>query len=366
MYTHTKNKPVYKQIYDFISEGIHTGKFGNLEKLPSDGQLMVRFGASRTTVVKAMQELKLKGLIDRRPGSGSYVRLNDKKSNKLVSMIVADVNDVEFFEYICSSIASNCYNNELSLLWGTDYSSIVTNEKCAIELCQRYIDMGVSGVFFAPCQLPGHNKLDMNSIITETLSSAGITVVLMDRDIVPFPIRSQFDLIGIDNYEAGFIQTQHLIERGCRRIIYASRHGTVGTMSGRYAGYRYALEMAGISFEKEWHQIGTATDIEFAKTILTHNPDGIACFHDPIAIELLNNFQKLNVCVPQKLKVIGLDDVKYSNYLTIPLSTLRQPCPKIGAQAVERMIRRLQGETGEPKQISFSATLIPRRSTDLV
>lgn len=326
---------------------------------------MASFGASRATVAKAMRELEYQGLVDRRPGSGSFVRETSAPSGaKLATTIVADKSDVEFFQQMTASVASSGRDSEISFLLGADCSAFANDERAAVALCRRYIDLGVRGAFFAPCELRDDRGNDLNRAITETLSEAGVVVVLLDRDVVPFPRRSRFDLVGIDNFEAGFIQAEHLIERGCKRLVYASRSGALGTMDGRCAGFRYALERAGLPFDEDFCLVGDAKDVEFAKRILKREPDGVACFHDPIAIELLNNFQKLKVAVPEQIKIIGLDNVKYSNYLTTPLTTLSQPLAQIGAQAVERMTRRLNGETGEPKQILYSATLIPRRSTE--
>ena len=77
----------------------------------------------------------------------------------------------------------------------------------------------VAGVFFAPVELtPGMEKV--NRKVADALDRAGIVVVLLDRDVEQYPRRSKFDLVGIDNVRAGFLQADHLLQLGCRRIDY--------------------------------------------------------------------------------------------------------------------------------------------------
>src|ERR1051325_9928069 len=73
------------------------------------------------------------------------------------------------------------------------------------------------------------------------LSEARIPVVLLDRDIVDYPARSRFDVVGIDNRRAGCVVTQHLIDVGCRRIAFLGRPHLAPSCVARANGYRDAL-----------------------------------------------------------------------------------------------------------------------------
>jgi DNA-binding LacI/PurR family transcriptional regulator len=69
------------------------------------------------------------------------------------------------------------------------------------------------------------------------------------------------------------------------------------------------------------------------------------------------------VAIPLKLKIVGLDDVRYSEYLPIPITTLQQPCRSIGIQAADLMVRRLNRDTHPPRRIFFDTKLIVRASS---
>ena len=69
-----RNQPLHIKIQqEWLSE-ILAGKHDQAAKLPSEAQLVKRFGASRPTEARALQELKLQGFLERRAGSGIYLR----------------------------------------------------------------------------------------------------------------------------------------------------------------------------------------------------------------------------------------------------------------------------------------------------
>ena len=76
--------------------------------------------------------------------------------------------------------------------------------------------------FFAPYELVPE-KEEANRRMAVMLREAGIPVVLLDRDLTPFPSRSDFDVVGIDNIAGGHLLGEHLLKLGCRRIHFTRR-----------------------------------------------------------------------------------------------------------------------------------------------
>jgi len=108
------------------------------------------------------------------------------------------------------------------LLWGGSSNPRADTDaslKHAEELCKQFIERKISGVFFAPAELQSGQE-EANSRLAESLREAGIPVVLIDRDLLDFPKRSDFDLVGIDNMAGGYMVAEHLIKLGCRRIFF--------------------------------------------------------------------------------------------------------------------------------------------------
>lgn len=364
MHTEPHQKPLHRQIFDYVYDNIVAGAYRADGRLPTDGQLVRRFNTTRATVAKAMKELERTGLIQRRPGAGSFLRPSDRSHGAFVSTLIAGLGDTEFFEPICAQIAQSCHACNLSLIWGATSPATPVSGDTKIEaLCTRFLAQRVTGVFFVPDELTENSPENRNLKIAEALTAAGIAVVLLDRDVAPFPVQSPYDLVGIDNVGAGYKQTRHLLDCGCRRLLYVTRPGRLWTKAARIQGYRLALEEAGLAFDPASVCTGDATDPHFCKALLKRKPDGIVCFHDPVAIHLIQNFQKLRVPVPQKLKIVGLDDVRYSEYLPIPITTLQQPCRSIGIQAADLMVRRLNRDNHPPRRIFFDTKLIVRSSS---
>ena len=353
----------YQIIYDHIKELAGNGKYALGERLPSDGQLMAKFGVSRGTVGKAMRDLENNGLIYRRAGDGTYLKTTSADS-AFVAVLIAGLGDTEFFEPICAKIAKSCHNHKLSLIWGMlDMTGQKELRNEIDRFCDQLKTQRVSGLFFVPDETDKFSLSDGNHYLLDRLSNLGIRVVLLDRSNRPFPESSEYDLVGIDNFHAGYLQTQHLLDCGCQRIFYVARSAFLPTKEARIAGYRHAMKKAGHRAPDEWVFEGNVNDGNFIGSILERKPDGIACFHDPIAMTLIREFSNAGVNVPRQVKIVGVDDVRYSQFLPVPLTTIHQPCLEIADAAVTLMLDRLADIRLAPRDLRLAAKLVVRQST---
>src|SRR5258705_4038901 len=66
--------PLYYQIEQDLASLIASGTLAPGSQLPSEEELIQKYGVSRTTVRKAVQELERLGLIEIRRGRGAFVR----------------------------------------------------------------------------------------------------------------------------------------------------------------------------------------------------------------------------------------------------------------------------------------------------
>src|SRR5437016_11979654 len=64
----------HRQVYSSLSRDIHSGRWKLGERLPSEAQLVLRFGVSRITIGRAVRDLQAAGLVERRAGSGTFVK----------------------------------------------------------------------------------------------------------------------------------------------------------------------------------------------------------------------------------------------------------------------------------------------------
>jgi DNA-binding LacI/PurR family transcriptional regulator len=353
--------PKYRQIYDAVKAGIDSGAYQKGQRLPSELELGRRFGASRLTVNRALRELQLGGLIDRRAGSGSYVS-GVIEPGYTFGLLIPELGQTEIFEPICRGMAEVGLDEPHVLLWGKSPTSSHDVERHAYESCGQWIAKKVSGVFFAPLEYTSR-KDAINLRIAELLADAGIPVVLIDRDVVPFPGRSRHDLVGIDNRRAAYALTQHLIERGCRRLIFVGRYESAPSCIARSVGFREALQDAGLWTANAIHHVNPTDAADVQRVVADAAVDGVICSNDFTAAHVMRAFEALSRRVPADVRVAGFDDVKYANLLPVPLTTVRQPCAQLGEAAVRAMIERLDNPRMPARDILLDFELVVRASS---
>jgi DNA-binding LacI/PurR family transcriptional regulator len=356
------DQPKYQLIFESLKDGILSGEYAQGARLPSENDLVRRFSVSRMTIVKAIKELQQIGLVVRRMGSGTYVSSAAVGTSRLFGLLIPELGQTEIFEPICQGMANFPLASQHSLLWGNSIGHNQAKEQVAEELCQKYISNRVSGVFFAPLELsPAMDEV--NRRITAALDRANIQVVLLDRCYFPYPSRSKYDLVGIDNRRTAYGAVEHLVKVGARKIAFLGKPLSATTVDARIAGYREALLAHAFGREEDLVFRADPNDDKQIRAILDrHRPDAFLCANDLTAANLMQSLIRLGVRIPEKIRIVGIDDVKYASLLPIPLTTQHQPCLDIGRIAVSTMLDRLENPDLPTRDISLSCRLIVRKS----
>ena len=313
-------------------------------------------GASRLTVARALRELEHDGIIERRAGSGSYVKDAPSLRGRTFGLLIPDLGDTEIFEPICQGMARASRATHDELLWGAATRDVESHEQQALQLADYYINKDVSGVFFAPLEFTEHQQ-EVNQRIFENFQRARIPVVLLDRDVFAYPKRSNCDLVGIDNRRAGHIMTEHLARQGAKRILFLAWPNSAPTVEQRRAGYADAV--------RKWKlpELTMVADGDgVAQAMKDFYPDAFVCANDKTAGRLMMRLNAMGIEIPGHVKVVGIDDAKYSSFLHVPLTTLRQPCHDIGAAAVWTMIERIEKPNLAARDVLLACELIVRKS----
>jgi LacI family transcriptional regulator len=365
----TTSGPKHRLVYGQLRAEIVAGKYGRSGRLPSEAQLVERFKVSRPTAARALRDLQEQGLVERLVGSGSYVRNSPSAfpvvAERQVGLLIPGLGTLEFFEVICGELARMARVHDFNLLWGgsnhADWPSDRSVEG-ADELCDQFIQRRVSGVFFAPVR-HANPKKEVGLRLAERLRQAGIAVVLLDRDVSPFHQRSDFDLVGIDNFAGGYLLAKHLHSLGSRRIAFVGRPYFAPTVDLRIAGAQAAMLEHRLRIPSDFVQVGEPDDPKFVHSVTAkRRVDSIICANDQVAAVLMRSLEKAGIRVPHDVRVVGFDDVRYAMLLSVPLTTIHQPCREIGEIAFRTMLDRIADPALPARSIVLPPRLVVRES----
>jgi len=355
-------RPKYLQIVESLRASIAAGQYRNGSRLPSEAELVRKFGVSRMTVVKAMQHLQNEGVLVRRAGSGSFATSGGEGQKPVFGLLIPDLGETEIFEPICKGMARSADGNGHFLSWGHSLVHSPDREDEAEHLCKQYIDQRITGVFFAPLEFSPRRD-QVNQRILRMLRAAHIPVVLLDRCVLQYPERSDYDVVGLDNRRAGFVVADHLIRQGAKCIAFLAEPESAETVDERIAGYREAHFVHGLKAEKHMLLASDGADAAFIEAALRGNRiDAIQCANDHTAAKLMRSLLSLGVRIPDDVRIAGVDDVKYAGLLPVPLTTFHQPCLDIGAAAVSAMKERLNNPQLAARSIALNGHLVVRQS----
>ncbi|MCW5557174.1 MAG: GntR family transcriptional regulator [Verrucomicrobiae bacterium] len=364
-----KSGQKHREVSQRLTEEIAAGKYSQTGRLPSEVRLVERFGVSRPTVARALRDLESGGLIERRAGSGTYVRQSGlpMQGDKVLGLLIPGLGTTEIFGTICGELAGLARAEEYTLLWGDSAAAAAPQAETeispehALKLGQQFIERRVSGVFFAPFE--SGDGAQANHRITELFARAGVPVVLLDRDIVPFPARSAFDVVGINDVAAGHLLANHLVKLGCRHIAFVTVSGTVPTVAARICGVREALLAARLEFPPDAVHIGNPAEARFVHSLTAGRRwDAVICANDLTAAQLLQSLTREGIRVPQELRLAGFDDVRFASLLSVPLTTVHQPCRELAVTAFRTLLERIAEPTLPFRSQALTPRLVVRES----
>lgn len=189
----------------------------------------------------------------------------------------------------------------------------------------------------------------------------------------------RFPTVSARNREGARAAVGHLVEQGRRSIALLSADlGPEATEWGdglfideRAAGYREALEAAGIPFDESFvircadpfdEERGGWPELE-AALANGLEIDAIFCVADLMAAPALRTLRARGMRVPEDVSLIGFDDERAAVLVDPQLTTMRQPYAEMGRLAVELLLRSIRGETLDEGRHEIDTRLIERAST---
>ncbi len=191
--------------------------------------------------------------------------------------------------------------------------------------------------------------------------------ILIDRD---FPhLRANF--VGTDDYRAGLLATEHLLNTGKRRIAHIAGPD-LAPATDRLRGYKAALTKQHVPFSESCviatsrvEEIGEDAGHSGMRELLRlkPQPDAVFCYNDLTAIGAIQAALEAGLSIPGDIAFVGCGNVRYSDYLRVPLSSIDQSTGVLGEQAGALALELIRDQAAPAKHIRIEPKLIVRASS---
>lgn len=211
--------------------------------------------------------------------------------------------------------------------------------------------------------LNGHVPLDNGGRLQGRPAALPPMVIMCER--IP---GLSLPTVRIDNEGAAHLATRHLIELGHRSIAHIKGPEENILTKDRLAGYRRALEEAGIPFEARLVAPGDfsiPSGQRGVERILDEGPrpTAVFCSNDEMAMGAIVALKQRGLSVPGDVSVVGFDDIQFAGSYDPPLTTIHQPRRHIGETAMALMVELLESGSVPEGEVVIETELLQRRSS---
>jgi DNA-binding LacI/PurR family transcriptional regulator len=176
----------------------------------------------------------------------------------------------------------------------------------------------------------------------------------------------KYVIVGSDNNLGGYIATKHLIDSGCKRILFLGdpEHAE---MSERYKGYSRALKEFNLTVNTD---LTLSCDItskvayeKVSEMVLKQGLffDGIVATSDMVALGALKALKERYVNIPNDVSIIGFDDIAMAELFHPSLTTIKQDTKLAAKIMVEQLLKQFNNQVAE--SVIIDVELIKRKST---
>lgn len=175
--------------------------------------------------------------------------------------------------------------------------------------------------------------------------------------------------VTIDDELGGYLATKHLLSLHHRRIGFACSSLLKSNVNKkRWAGYKRAFEEYHLPVDEDLifeDDVSYDSGRRIAQRIIDEKKDitGLVCTSDIIAIGVVKEYSDRHIPIPNKLSVVGFDDLKISSYINPALTTIKQDVSLKAKIAANYLIDALHNKTKKESQTILIPSLVVRDST---
>jgi LacI family transcriptional regulator len=281
--------------------------------------------------------------------------LREQKSHTIAVIIPERINN--FFSQVMDGIEDITQNYGYHLLVYNTHENVETERKIVSYLLNGRVDAIVMSV----------SSQTKNIDHLETVFSKGVPLIFFDRICKEIPTTKFIS----NDYENGFKATEHLIEKGCKKIMFLLLSREISIGKERLRGYLDALQKHGILFEENWIVQCTQSEEANIKLIAgilygLDRPDGILASVEKLAIATYHAARETKLEMPKDFKLVSFSNMKIAGLLKPSLTTISQPAFGIGSEIAKLLMKKLTKPNQpalEDKVIQMPSQITFREST---
>lgn len=282
-------------------------------------------------------------------------RRNAAVETKVIGLLMESLSEASrsegFYLRIVSGIEETAYELGFQVLLHV-YRPAIDPLSSIRELMGRDVD----GLIIA-------NDGDITPGVIQNIAEAGIPIILVENH-QNFPIHS----VTADNFNAGHIMTEYLIQLGHRRIGAIGGPHKYSSLRDRMRGYHIAMLENCLPLDPSLQTSPVSGNprkgyVQMQKLIaLPEPPTAVFAVSDRAAFGAMEAIKDAGLVCPDDISVVGIDDVRDSAYSTPPLTTFSVPKYDLGKTAVLIFHNLMLNKSIPPARTVLLGKLLVRQS----
>jgi DNA-binding LacI/PurR family transcriptional regulator len=387
-YTSLAMKSKYQVILDDLTTLIENNTYSSGAMLPTEKELTGQYGVSRTTVQRTLNILVDRGMIRRTAGKGTFVA--DKDGGQPAAREDAGSSQADKNAVLGGTASLEAVDGRR--LTPTDAVMILPNHQAHVSLnylrgAGSYLDprgWNITAIY-------SHNRSENVLSYVDKLSGSGcggfiiypITsedsggvllrqhrrltpIVTIDKSVRDAPFSSVLS----NNYMGGYAAANHFLGKGHRVFFIVTNVQRCDSQFERRQGFIDALKDRGITFPDDRLMEFPSDDADSVQLALTdflkqrsgELPAAVFCVSDLVATMVYRAAYALNIHIPNRLSVIGFDDLEIARVMCPPLTSIAQNFFEIGRQAAIQLLRAKETNNQCVTKLYLPVKLVERES----
>ncbi|MED1563738.1 GntR family transcriptional regulator [Alkalihalobacillus alcalophilus ATCC 27647 = CGMCC 1.3604] len=356
----------YSKVKQVIKSRILDGTYVPNQRISSENELMKEFSVSRHTIRIAIGELVSEGWLYREQGAGTFCADRTENQNrnpsvkKNIAIMTTYISDYIFPSIIRGAESYLSQHGYQVSLYSTNND--IENEKRILE---NLITQNIDGVIVEPTKSAFSNPNINYYFNFERMKIPYMMINAFYDELEPV-------CLIVDDEKGGFVQTEHLIQKGHRNIVGFFKTDDIQGVK-RMKGYIKAHRKNQVPINPNHlinynsEQKKTKPMEELTKLLNNHNemPTAIVCYNDELALQLLDVLREKKLQVPEDISMVGFDDSFLATASEVKLTTVAHPKTEMGERAAKMIIGLVENHKKEKKVESYiyQPELIIRSST---